>query len=134
MKVALITGASTGIGRAVAIALAKNGFTTYLIARRKEQLEETKKLIEQSGGSAKVFITDLNSVGQVNNLVEKVKRETNQVDILANIAGVWHGKEEVYAEKDFETFDQKVILDTYNVGIISPTLLAHGLIPLMKKS
>ncbi len=132
MKIALVTGASTGIGRAVAIELAKNRFTVYLVARRKEKLEETGRLIEQNGGNVKVFPSNLSSIESINKLLEEVKKETDRIDVLANIAGIWHGKEEVYAEKDFETFDQKVILDTYNVGTISPTLLAHGLIPLMK--
>lgn len=131
MKTAVITGASAGIGRAVAVALAKNGFNVYIVARRKDQLEKTKKLIEQSGGSAKLFPADLSSIGSINSLIKEVKRSTDHVDLLANIAGVWHGKEEVYAGKDFETFDQKVILDTYNVGTITPTLLAHAFIPLM---
>lgn len=48
-----------------------------------------------------------------------------------NVAGVWHGENEVYAKKDYQSFDQQVILDTYTVGTIAPSLLVHGLLPLM---
>jgi NAD(P)-dependent dehydrogenase (short-subunit alcohol dehydrogenase family) len=49
------------------------------------------------------------------------------------VAGIWHGNDEVYAEKDFESLSQRVVLDTLNVGTVAPTLLAHGFIPLMYK-
>ncbi|KKS32049.1 MAG: Short-chain dehydrogenase/reductase SDR [Candidatus Amesbacteria bacterium GW2011_GWA2_42_12] len=55
------------------------------------------------------------------------------MDVLVNVAGIWHGKGEVYAGKSLENFDQKVILDTYTVGFTAPILLVHGLLPLMSK-
>lgn len=55
------------------------------------------------------------------------------MDILLNVAGIWHGINEIYATKDFETFSQKVILDTFMVGTITPALLTHALVPLMQK-
>jgi len=133
MKTALVTGASTGIGRAVAVELARKGFRVGLVARRKEKLEETKKLAEEAGGKAEVFVCDLADVSQINSLVQSVKQWADRLDVLANIAGVWHGDGEVYAGKSFDTFDQKVILDTYAVGFTAPTLLVHGLLPLMGK-
>ena len=53
------------------------------------------------------------------------------MDIIVNVAGIWHGKNEVYAGKHFEEFSERVILDTFMVGVIAPTLLVHSLIPLM---
>lgn len=47
------------------------------------------------------------------------------------MAGIWHGKDEVYAGKSFESFSEQVVLDTYAVGLTAPTLLAHAFIPLM---
>ncbi len=131
MKIAIVTGASTGIGRAVALELAKNNFETYLVARHQESLDETKKLIEEAGGQAQVFMADLSLSESVNHLIEEIKSKTQKVDLIANIAGIWHGKDDVYAGRDFETFDKKVILDTFGVGIITPFLLVHGLLPLM---
>lgn len=48
-------------------------------------------------------------------------------------SGIWHGKNEVYANKHFQTFSKQVILDTYTVGLTAPTLLAHTFIPLIPK-
>lgn len=130
-KFALVTGASTGIGRATAIELGKNGITVALVARNKQKLEETKKLVEEVGGKGIIFEADLSNIDSVNNLIQSIKLQTQQVDILVNIAGIWHGDNEVFAGKDFETFDQKTILDTFSVGLIAPTLLVHGLVSIM---
>ncbi|MEK7458750.1 MAG: SDR family oxidoreductase, partial [Patescibacteria group bacterium] len=73
------------------------------------------------------------SVTSLNNAVTAIKKHVHHIDLLANIAGIWHGIDDVYAERLFESFDQQIILDTLSVGIIAPTLLAHALIPLMKK-
>jgi len=130
-KFAIATGASTGIGRATAIELGKSGATVALVARNKEKLSETKKLVEEAGGTGIIFEADLSSVDSINNLIQSIKQQTQQVDILVNIAGIWHGDNEVFAGKDFETFDQKVVLDTFSVGLIAPTLLVHGLVSIM---
>lgn len=132
-KFAIVTGASTGIGRAISLALAKDGAYIALVARRQDRLAETKQLIENGGGKADVFVSDLSDVNSINNLIEEIKKQTKQIDILVNVAGIWHGKDEAYAGKDFETFEQKIILDTYNVGIVAPTLFAHAFAPLMPK-
>lgn len=133
MKTAIVTGASTGIGKAIAVALAKDGYKVALVSRTKNRLEKTKDLIKQENGVAKIFTTDLSSIDSINSLIESTKTEFNKIDVLVNVAGIWHGESEVYAGKDFATFSQKTILDTFNVGTIAPTLLAHAFIPLMAK-
>ncbi len=132
-KFAIITGASTGIGREIASALAKESVLVGLVARRKEKLAETKKLIERFGGKAIEFQADLSNLKSVNNLTIQIKKQTKKVNILINVAGLWHGKSEVYAGMDFDKFSQQLILDTYFVGLVSPTLIAHSLIALMPK-
>ncbi len=130
-KFAVVTGASTGIGRAIALALAKEGAYVSLVGKNEEKLLETNNLIKEIGGKSKVFICDLANDSSLEALIASIKNETKRVDVLANVAGIWHGKDEVYAGKDFESFDEKVVLDTYSVGLIAPTLLAHAFIPLM---
>lgn len=133
MKIAVITGASTGIGQTIAVELAKTNIYVLLIARNEKKLEETLKLVEETGGKGKYLICDLSNIESLNQLISNIKSETNNVDILCNVAGMWHGKDKVYADTDFEKFDQNTIVDTYTVGITAPTLLSHALIPLMRK-
>lgn len=132
-RVAVVTGGSTGIGRVIATELAKEGADLILIARTYDRLKETKRLIERVGGKAEIILADLSDSRLISRLISEIKSRIKRVDILINVAGVWHGKNEVYANKKFETYPQKIILDTYSVGLIAPTLLAHGLISLMPK-
>lgn len=130
-KFVIVTGASTGIGRATAVEFGKEGATVGLVARRIAELNKTKEMVEKAGGKAEIFQADLSNLTSTEELIKSIKAKTNKVDVLVNIAGIWHGKDEVYAGKDFESFDTKVITDTFNVGVVAPSLLAHGLIPLM---
>ncbi len=130
-KNAIVTGASTGIGRAVAIELAKEGVVVGLVARNVEKLNETKRLIEETGGIAIIFPVDLSDFDSVSELINDIKSKFDNIDILANIAGIWHGKDEAYAGKNYELFDPKVITDTFSVGLIAPSLLVRGLLPIM---
>lgn len=132
-KFAVVTGASTGIGREIAITFAKEGAFVGLVARSKDRLKKTKNLLEKVGGRGEFFVADLSVIKSINKLISKIKTKTSRVDILVNVAGIWHGKDEVYANKKFENFSQKIILDTYSVGLTAPTLLSHALIPLMPK-
>ena len=71
-KVVLVTGASSGIGRAIAIECSKSGATVYLTARNKERLEETLSAME--AGQHKIIIADLTNQQEVNNLAESVEK------------------------------------------------------------
>lgn len=132
-EIAVITGASTGIGRETAIAFAKEGAKVLLVARTENKLRETKSLIENNGGEAEIYVVDLSDISSINKFIAEINKKYKIINSLCNIAGIWHGKDVVYAEKDYETFEQKVIIDTYNVGITAPSLLAHAFIPLMSK-
>lgn len=133
MKIAVVTGASTGIGRAVALELGKNGYEVYLVARRPDELVKTQQQITAAGGIAQVFPADLSSMTSINQLLIAIKAKTKYIDLIANIAGIWHGDVAVFAGVDFEKFDQQVIIDTFNVGTIAPALLVQGLLPLMSE-
>ncbi|MDZ8186980.1 MAG: SDR family NAD(P)-dependent oxidoreductase [Nostoc sp. ChiSLP02] len=87
-KVAIITGASSGIGEATAIALAAEGAKIVIAARRSDRLEALAKRIEFSGGKALPIVTDITDETQANNLIHKAKAELGQIDILVNNAGI----------------------------------------------
>lgn len=130
-KFAIVTGASTGIGRATAIELGKNGAIVALVARSKDKLEETKKLVEKAGGKAIVFEADLSNINSVDRLIQSIKLTSERVDVLVNVAGIWHSDNEVFAGKNITEINQKVIVDTFFVGLIAPILLTRGLLPFM---
>jgi NAD(P)-dependent dehydrogenase (short-subunit alcohol dehydrogenase family) len=131
VKTVIVTGASTGIGRATATEFAKNGFNVLLVARNEEKLNKVKEEIVALEEKAEVFIADLSSSDGVEKLVEVIKSKHSEINILCNIAGIWHGETEVYAGKDLESFQTKTIVDTLNVGTLAPMLLAHELVSLM---
>lgn len=109
---AVVTGSSTGIGQAIALELAKQGAFIALVGRSENKLLKTKSLITEKVGQAEVFLGDFTKLDSLNALIALIKQHTDHVDILVNVAGIWHGADEVYAGKDFETFPQQVILDT----------------------
>ena len=84
-KVAAITGASSGIGEATAVALAQAGARVSLGARRKDRLDS---LVEQIGDGALAIETDVSDEAQAREFIQKTKDELGSVDILVNNAGV----------------------------------------------
>jgi len=89
-KVAIVTGASSGIGRAVAKQLASSGVKVALAARRAEMLVDLKAEIESSGEVAITVPTDVVDVVQVKRLVDETENKLGDVDILVNNAGVMY--------------------------------------------
>jgi NADP-dependent 3-hydroxy acid dehydrogenase YdfG len=87
-KVAAITGASSGIGEATALALAAEGATVSLAARRKDRLDELAALIGSQGGRALAIEADVSDEAQANVFVNRTNEELGGVDILVNNAGV----------------------------------------------
>ena len=103
------------------------GYRLILTGRNKIELEKTRSLIKK----AIAIPADLSNLLTINRFISSVNKLTKRVDVLINLAGIWHSQNEVYAGKDLEKFNQKVILDTFMVGTVAPTLLVHGLLPLM---
>jgi NADP-dependent 3-hydroxy acid dehydrogenase YdfG len=86
--VALITGASSGIGEATAKALAAQGAAVALAARRKDRLDQLAESIQATGGQALVIETDVTDQAQAQALVERTVAQLGRLDILVNNAGV----------------------------------------------
>ncbi|MFQ5514407.1 MAG: SDR family oxidoreductase [Myxococcota bacterium] len=87
-RTAVVTGASSGIGRAIAEALGAAGAHVFLAGRSREPMEESRKRIEQQGGRATVVPLDLRDVGQLRGLVDGAVRETGWLHIMVNNAGL----------------------------------------------
>ena len=89
-KVAIITGAGRGIGRAIALAYAKEGAKLVLAARTASELEETASMTESLGASNLIVPTDISQQEDVERMVQQTVEQYSTVDILVNNAGV-HG-------------------------------------------
>ena len=87
-KIALVTGASQGIGRACALALAADGAAVALAARNEEKLRAVAQEITSAGGQADVFPLDLSDEASIKNGVKAVLAKLGRVDILVNNAGI----------------------------------------------
>jgi NAD(P)-dependent dehydrogenase (short-subunit alcohol dehydrogenase family) len=86
-KIAVITGAGSGIGRAAALALHSAGFSVVLAGRRADVLEQTAAMAEPSGGRALAVPTDVGKPEEVRRLFERTREEFGRVDVLFNNAG-----------------------------------------------
>jgi NAD(P)-dependent dehydrogenase (short-subunit alcohol dehydrogenase family) len=119
-KTALVTGATSGIGKATASALARLGATVIVTGRDAERGARVVKEIEDDGGSARFVAADLSDPGQVAHLAQ----EAGEVDILVNNAGrSWFGPT---ADLDADTFDA-----LFSSNVRSAYLLAAAMAPAM---
>lgn len=91
-RVAVVTGASTGIGRSIALAFAKEGAKVALAARRPAELQAAAREIEAAGGTALALPTDVTDEEQVVSLFRRTEASFGSVDILVNNAGTAAGK------------------------------------------
>jgi len=87
-RVALVTGASQGIGRACAIRLARDGATLAVAARNQEKLNELVQEIAAAGGKSSAFVMDVADEDQVKTTIKSVLTQLGKVDILVNNAGI----------------------------------------------
>lgn len=124
--VAIITGASKGIGRAIAIALAKEGVTIVLVARNSELLAMVQKEISEIGGRSVSIPTDVTSENSVSNLIIETEKRFGRIDILVNNAGVGIFSNVV----DMKTDDFEVMM---NVNLKGVFLSCRAVLPSMIK-
>ena len=87
-RVALVTGASQGIGRACALSLAQSGATVALAARSRDKLSELAKEIQALGGKASAFPMDVGEEEQIKSAAKAALAELGKIDILVNNAGI----------------------------------------------
>lgn len=124
-KVAIVTGASSGIGEATAIALVKEGAKVAIAARRTERLEKVAQEIQQQGGEVISISTDVAEEAQVRNMVTKTVEAWGQVDILVNNAGVML----LGMVDGADTEDWRRMM---NINVLGLMYATHTVLPIMK--
>ncbi len=90
-KVAVVTGGGSGIGRGIALTLAREGAHVVVCGRRREALEETVELVHAAQGRAALVTCDVTSPDEVADLFNRVGRQEKEIDILVNNAGLGGG-------------------------------------------
>ncbi|HLZ26341.1 MAG TPA: SDR family NAD(P)-dependent oxidoreductase [Chloroflexota bacterium] len=127
-RVAVVTGASTGIGAGLAAMLAAEGARVVLAARREEALERVAKAIREAGGTAVPVVTDLTDDGALANLVARTRAELGPIDILVNNAGyaVWKSLEATTLAEWDHTFAVNVRAAAYLCAAALPDMQARG--------
>ena len=124
-KHVLITGASSGIGRATAVKLAAAGAIPLLVARNVEKLEEVRAEIVAAGGTAYVYAADLADMDSVDRLVERVLADHRSVDMLVNNAGRSIRRSISLSYDRFHDFERTMQLNYFGAVKLIIGLLPH---------
>ncbi|WP_236004229.1 SDR family NAD(P)-dependent oxidoreductase [Nonomuraea antri] len=122
MKTALVTGASRGIGRAIALRLARDGFRVVVnYARDEAAAKEVVRLIEAGGGQAFAVRADLGVPAEVGALADRVARETGTLDALVNNAGI--GSSGPIGQESAEAFERVFAVNVRGLFFLTQRLL-----------
>lgn len=125
-KVAIVTGASQGIGRAISLALAKEGASVVLASRNEAKLEETAQAIKSNGGISLKVRTDVSQEADVKNMVQKTLEAFGTIDILVNNSGI-AGPTAKCEDVTLEEWEE-----TLAVNLRGPFLCCKYVIPTLK--
>lgn len=123
-KVVLVTGGSSGIGRAVCKAFAAAGATVACVARREPQLQSLVDEIKAAGGNAIPMVSDITERGAAKKIVSQVESEFGPIEALVNVAGIARIGPLVDEPEDLDIWWK-----VYEVNVHAPTLLARAVLP-----
>lgn len=125
-KVALITGAGSGIGKAIATVFSRHGAKVYILDVDEKTAQETEKQIRDAGGDATFVACNVAQQAEVKGVVEDIQKENGHIDILVNNAGVAHiGNVETTSEEDIDRI--------YSINIKGVYNCLYACIPYMKQ-
>jgi len=122
---AVVTGASSGIGKAIAIAIASVGGSLCLVGRDKQRLESAANSARMTARSAVVFPADLGTDHGIEGLVQYIKHDFNSIDTLVHCAGI-------HAIGSLENTSVNQLDAMYRTNVRAPYVLTQALLPLLK--
>jgi len=125
-RVAIVTGASSGIGLATARLFAASGHAVILVARREQRLKQLAEELERAGGTALVHVADLSKPDQCEAIVEAAMDQFGRIDVLVNNAGF-------NLQSLFEDLSRQEIRAMFDVNLMSLMELCRLVIPIMKR-
>jgi len=127
-RMVMVTGASSGIGRAAALEIGRAGGTVLLVARTTARLEDTAREIEASHRLAEVYCADLSAERSIDELLERVLGEHPTIDVLVNNAGRSIRRSLALSYDRFHDFER-----TMQLNYFGPVKLILGLLPDMRE-
>src|ERR1700682_5338666 len=122
-KLVLVTGAGSGIGRALCVEAANRGMTVALCGRRQEALEATRTLLGNGAGHL-IIPADITKPEDRSVIVDRIRSERGALDFLINNAGIVEGG-------PLETFDDDALARTFQTNVMAPMALTRDLMPLL---
>lgn len=123
-KIVFLTGASSGIGEALALAMAKRGATLGLVARREELLKELAEKCEQNGGKARYFAADVTDAEAMAKAAESLRNEFGRIDILIANAGIGGNQEA-------RNLNPKAVAEVVNINLLGAVNAVAAVLPAM---
>ena len=126
-KTAVVTGASRGIGRQIALMLSAGGARTALVARSRDDLEKTKLLMRPM--ETRAYCTDLEDDLQIERLRDLIHEELGAIDILVNAAGVWHDEHNAFRGPLLQDTPKAQFDTILNVGLRASFNIARMFLP-----
>ena len=125
-KIAIVTGAGRGLGRAMAVALADAGADIVATARTQGQIDETAELVRDNGRRCLAVSCDVTDSDSVRSMVDAALGEFGRIDVLVNNAGIGTARPREESEDGYEL--------TFQVNYLTPFLLTRRLLPLIERS
>lgn len=127
-KIAIVTGASRGIGEEVSKQLSRSGIHIICASRKKEDSEKTASSIREDGGSAESFSIDVSDPNSIRTFLVEVLSKYPKIDILVNNAGVYLDSGSI------ENTTLEMLQGTLDTNLIGPFLLSQKILSVMKKT
>ena len=122
-KVVILTGASSGIGKACAQEFCKQGARLMLAARNEEKLKELNDILNQSGGQSNYMVTDVSNELDCKNMINKTIEIYGSVDVLINNAGI--SMRAIFNDLDIRAFENVMKVNFYGTIYCTKYALPH---------
>ena len=127
-KIAVVTGANRGVGKAISEVLAWEGATVILLGRRESALLEVKKELDAKGGKTDICVCDLNDDEQISRAMDEILRKHGHIDVLVNNAGIETDMD--FIDMPMELFDSMMRFNFRQLAVMTkaalPSMIAHG--------
>lgn len=125
-KNVIVTGATSGIGKATALLLAKEGANVLAVGRNEKRGRDVCKEISNLGGKALFFQCDLSKEEKVKELYEKIEEQFESIDLLFNNAGIW-------ITEPLENISEEMVMTVFSSDFNSVLFMTKYFIPMLKK-